>query len=371
MSGYKRKSERKLVFTEDILREVREKIERGQSKRSVAESLNIPESTLRKRLKAGTIPRSLGRFYNIFTRELDESLAEHCRHLDVRFYGLTKRELGRMAYDLAEKNNLDHRFNKEKKTASKKWVENFARRHQLSLRQPEKTSLARAAGFNRVQVQRFYDNLREVITKYGFVGRQIYNMDETGLQTVPNKLPRVYAQKGKKTVGKIVSAERGQTVTAVCCMSASGSYVAPAFIFPRKRQKPELMDGAPDDSLQLVSDSGYMNSDLFVTWLQHFVKMAKPSKNDPALIILDNHSSHLSLSAIELARENGIVLLSLPPHTSHRMQSLDTGFFGPLKKAYATACDNWQVSNIGRAITQFQVARIFCTAYMKVASIES
>ncbi|XP_021190041.3 uncharacterized protein LOC110376038 [Helicoverpa armigera] len=275
-----------------------------------------------------------------------------------------------MAYDLAEKNNLDHRFNKEKKTASKKWVENFARRHQLSLRQPEKTSLARAAGFNRVQVQRFYDNLREVITKYGFVGRQIYNMDETGLQTVPNKLPRVYAQKGKKTVGKIVSAERGQTVTAVCCMSASGSYVAPAFIFPRKRQKPELMDGAPDDSLQLVSDSGYMNSDLFVTWLQHFVKMAKPSKNDPALIILDNHSSHLSLSAIELARENGIVLLSLPPHTSHRMQSLDTGFFGPLKKAYATACDNWQVSNIGRAITQFQVARIFCTAYMKVASIE-
>ncbi|VVC90557.1 unnamed protein product [Leptidea sinapis] len=41
------------------------------------------------------------------------------------------------------------------------------------------------------------------------------------------------------------------------------------------------------------------------------------------------------------------------------MQSLDTGFFGPLKKAYAVACDNWQVSNPGRG-----------TAYLKVGSIE-
>ncbi|CAK1578971.1 unnamed protein product [Parnassius mnemosyne] len=370
MSSYKRKSDRKLVFTEEILKDAKERIRRGQSQRSVAESLNVPESTLRKRLKAGTVPCSLGRFSNVFTPELDSNLAEHCRRLDLCFYGLTKKELGRVAYDLANKNGLNHRFNNDKKEASKKWVENFARRHNFSLRQPEKTSLARAAGFNRVQVQRFYDNLKQVLTTFKFVGRQIFNMDETGLQTVPNKLPKVYAKKGKKIVGKVVSAERGQTVTAVCCMGATGIFVPPALIFPRKRQKPELMDGAPEDSLQLVSDSGYMNSDLFIIWLNHFIKMVKPSKDEPALLILDNHSSHLSLQAIELARDHRVVLLSLAPHTSHRMQSLDTGFFGPLKKAYAVACDNWQVSNPGRAITQYQVARLFGTAYLKVGSID-
>ncbi|CAG4991639.1 unnamed protein product [Parnassius apollo] len=151
-------------------------------------------------------------------------------------------------------------------------------------------------------------------------------MDETGLQTVPNKLPKVYAKKGKKIVGKVVSAERGQTVTAVCCMGATGIFVPPALFFPRKLQKPELMYGAPEDSLQLVSDSGYMNSDLFIIWLNHFIKMVKPSKDEPALLILDNHSSHLSLQAIELARDHRVVLLSLAPHTSHRTQSLDTGF---------------------------------------------
>lgn len=370
MGKYKRKSDKKLVFTEEIMKEVRERKAKGQSTRSIADSLNIPEATLRKRLKAGTIPETLGRFKSVFNAELAASLAEHCRLLDARFYGVTKKDLGRFAYELAEKNGLNHRFNQEKKRASKHWVESFASKHQLSLRQPEKTSLARAAGFNRAQVQIFYNNLKEIMRKYEIVGRQIFNMDETGLQTVPNKLPKVYAKTGKKIVGKIVSAERGQTVTAVCCMSASGVYVPPALIFPRKRQKLELMDGAPEDSLLLVSDSGYMNSDLFVQWLKHFIEMVRCSKDLLVLLILDNHSSHLSLEAIELARENGVILLSLPPHTSHRLQSLDTGFFGPLKKAYAVACDNWQTSNPARAITQFQVARLFGTAYSRVASIE-
>ncbi|VVC90558.1 unnamed protein product, partial [Leptidea sinapis] len=108
MSSYKRKSDRKLVFTEKILKDAKERIRRGQSQRSVAGNSN---------------------------------LAEYCRRLDSCFYGLTKKELGRVAYDLANKNGLNHRFNNDKKEASKKWVENFARRHNFSLRQPEKTSL--------------------------------------------------------------------------------------------------------------------------------------------------------------------------------------------------------------------------------------
>lgn len=53
-------------------------------------------------------------------------------------------------------------------------------------------------------------------------------MDETGISTVPKKI----SLKGKKNVNKIVSGERGQTITAVCCVSATGNYVPPAFIFP-------------------------------------------------------------------------------------------------------------------------------------------
>lgn len=38
------------------------------------------------------------------------------------------------------------------------------------------------------------------------------------------------------------------------------------------------------------------------------------------MLVLDGHVSHTgSLRAVELAAEHGVVMLSLPPHCSHRM----------------------------------------------------
>ena len=50
------------------------------------------------------------------------------------------------------------------------------------------------------------------------------------------------------------------------------------------------------------------------------------------------HDSHMTdknkLAAIEMAREARAVIVSLPPHTTHRLQPLDVAFFGPLWKYY-------------------------------------
>ena len=129
-------------------------------------------------------------------------------------------------------------------------------------------------------------------------------MDETGLSTVPNKSHKIYAFKGKRTVSKIVSAERGQLTTAVVCMSAGGVWAPPGLIFARKRMKEELFYGAPPGTLKLISDSGYMNTELFITWLKHFRDFVKPTETDPAILILDNYISHCFLEAIMYAREN-------------------------------------------------------------------
>lgn len=64
----------------------------------------------------------------------------------------------------------------------------------------------------------------------------MYNMDESGFSTVPNKAPKVISIQGKRFFNKISSAERGIDVTVVCAMSASGNYVPLAIIFPAWRQ---------------------------------------------------------------------------------------------------------------------------------------
>ena len=132
--------------------------------------------------------------------------------------------------------------------------------------------------------------------RHHFGPHQIFNMDETGVSTVPNRLPKIVSQKGKKTVNKIVSGERGITTTVVCSMSAAGNFIPPVIIFRRKRMKDELMDQAPAGSLGLCrpNDSGYMNSDVFPEFLRHFQRHSHPTEERPMLLIMDNRQPRFS-----------------------------------------------------------------------------
>lgn len=60
----------------------------------------------------------------------------------------------------------------------------------------------------------------------------------------------------------------------------------------------------------------------------------------PILLILDGHGSHLTDRMIELAIEHDIHLYCLPPHTTHRLQPLDVGVFGPLQRRWEERCDD-------------------------------
>ena len=275
-----------------------------------------------------------------------------------------------LAFEFAERNNVNHTFNKITKLAGKNWIAGFCNRNNLRLCSAEKCSLGRAVGFNKVQSHRFFENLKTVLEDKKFPPHRIFNMDESGLSTVSNNTPKVILRKGKRHVGKVVSADRGQNVTVVCSMSPTGIYVPPAIIFPRKRMNDDLYRDAPEGSLPLISDTGYMNTELFIDWLNHFSKHVKPCEEDPVLLILDNHISHCSLDAVMLCRNSFITLLSLPPHASHIMQPLDKGFFGPLKNSFSIEYDNWMVSNPGRAITQREISSLFRPSYEKVSTIE-
>ena len=100
------------------------------------------------------------------------------------------------------------------------------------------------------------------------------------------------------------------------------------------------------------------------------MSVAKPSPQEKHIIILDGHHSHKSLAAIEYARENGIEMITLPPHSTHKMQPLDKAFFFPLKTAYNKACNAWMSSNKGKRISMYQIAELFGSAYNSCATVE-
>lgn len=58
----------------------------------------------------------------------------------------------------------------------------------------------------------------------------------------------------------------------------------------------------------------------------------------PILLIYDGHKSHETIALRERAEQHNVHLFCLPPHTTHRLQPLDVGCFGPLQRAWQKRC---------------------------------
>ena len=179
------------------------------------------------------------------------------------------------------------------------------------------------------------------------------------------------AKKGVKQIGRISSAERGVSVTMCCCINAIGNALPPVYIFPRVHFKNYMLKDATAGSLGLAYPSWWMTGDLFAETLGHFIKFIKISKSNPGLLLMDNHISHLSIEAIDMAKENGLCLLTFPPHFSHKLQPLDIGVYGPFKRYYSSFCDSWMTSNPGKPLSIYEVAELSGHAFHKAFTIEN
>ena len=137
----------------------------------------------------------------IIPAKLEDDLAKYLQSCSTINHGMTTIETRKLAYSFAIANQITVPSSwTNKESASEDWMSGFMKRNKsLSIRKPEKTSQARAAGFNKPVVSIFYDKLSEVCSRYNFQAHEIYNADESGNQTVMQP-PNVIATKGTKQV---------------------------------------------------------------------------------------------------------------------------------------------------------------------------
>ena len=236
----------------------------------------------------------------------------------------------------------------------------------LRLRKADGLAQSRANAVNSVNIKNYFVLLEKTLEeKESFnCPNRIYNMDESGLPLDHNP-SKVIAMKGARKVHCRTSGNKMQ-ITILACANAAGTVIPPMVVFQGKRLNPEWTKGEVPCTLYGMSDKGWTDMELFSYWLKDlFIPSIPPAR--PVLLLLDGHSSHYDPETIRYAASHGVVILCLPPHTTHVSQPLDVSFFKPLKMYWYDTCHRY----MGRVVTKFQFSSLFSTAWYKATRPEN
>ncbi|KAJ8894599.1 hypothetical protein PR048_007263 [Dryococelus australis] len=235
-------------------------------------------------------------------------------------------------YSVANEVDIPNKWS-EIEMASTERLSGFLKTHpSLFQRTAEATSPARATASTDITLRSFTTTWRS------FEAHEVWIIDEIGVTTV-QRPSKVVAVNGIKHVDAISSRERGELVTLVFALSVSGNSIPPPVRFPRKIYKSHFISSGRPGSIGAATMSGWVTHVEFSQFVQHFVRHTRCSREHPDLLILDNHSSHISFSVMSFCKDNGVVLLSFALHTSRKLQPLDLSVYGPFKKFLNAACD--------------------------------
>ncbi|XP_018571176.1 uncharacterized protein LOC108910910 [Anoplophora glabripennis] len=333
-------------------------VRNGSAIKRAAQQFHVPyPESLWDKLKQGPSNSRLGR-KTILSSEEERAIAEYIKLLAKSFYGISSTELRRACFEYVEVNNIRHPFNTEKKIAGRDWYYGFLKRNSdITVRTPEPISLNRINAFNKTEVNLFFSNLEIVYEKFKFGPEKIDNVNETGITTV-------------HVPGKILAGKGLRRCGAITRTNSDSNYIPPLFIYPRQRLPGHFSKDGPLGSIYKCSKSGWITEDIFLEWLEHFTKFIRCDSDNPVLLVMDKDISHTSYKVYKFCKAHVIVVVSLPPHTSHRLQPLDFTFFSPLKTAYNNECSTYLKTNTFAKILQEDIAMLFARSYNRVATIE-
>jgi hypothetical protein len=141
-------------------------------------------------------------------------------------------------------------------------------------------------------------------------------------------------------------------ISLLACICADGTALPPALIYTGEShdlQDTWVEDLGDETAYFAASDNGWSCDDLGLQWLlkvfeRHTKTKAGRSKR---LLIVDGHSSHVNIKFLDTADRLRIIVHIMPPHSTHRLQPLDVGLFGPLSTAYNNALNNLMHRSLG------------------------
>ena len=324
-----------------LLQAVEAVVKHGLSLNKAAKIFNIPFGTLRNHVICPNMKIG-GGTNTVLSAEEEDHLAHALVYLSECGQPQGRRALKEMVSSFMLSLERPNPF--KNNIPGKAWILGFESRNRavLTKRKPEILTVARSKALTSGVVDKFFEMWEDVVMRNSLheePGR-VFNCDETGLNTNPVH-EKVYVGRGSKDA-YMKTPNCGKTMFSVLfCSSATGQYLPPFTVYKSKNLYDTWTKGGPKDAGYGCSESGWMQDFNFESWFMSMFVPFVSEYSKPVLLTFDGHNSHLTYNTVKKAMENGIILLCLPPNTSHALQPLDVGVFKSVKANWRIILADW------------------------------
>jgi hypothetical protein len=299
-----------------------------RSERRAAAVYKVPRSTIQGR-RAGARPQRDCEPKSKRLTKLEEEVIVH-RVLDESLRGVPPSKAH--VRDMADRLLRERGGN----PTGKNWVDNFIKRTpELRTRWSRPYDRQRAACEDPAVIRPWFSLVQSMKAKYGIADEDTWNFDESGFMM--GKISSQLVVTGSEKSGKQKKLQPGdrEWVTLVQGVAATGRIIPPFLIFAGKVLISSWFTGLPRNWVVTVSPTGWTNNDVALAWLKHFDAHTKATSTGVyRLLIIDGHDSHCSIEFQDYCKENKIITLCMPPHSSHLLQPLDVVPYSLLKRHY-------------------------------------
>ena len=232
---------------------------------------------------------------------------------------------------------------KEKqRTVTKGWIKSFLSRHkELKYSKAIVTEIVRKDALTISNLEPFYDLYGGLYNDPAYDHRLIFNLDETSVNFTDKYCAKVIARQSDPQL-ILGRPDRTPSCTLVFCIAAIGPALTSTLLWPQVNVPKELEELRVHNIYIYANSSGWQTKSSFEHLMLHIYipemirrrsQIGAERKN--ILLLLDGHSSRISLAIILTCIRYNITILVLPAHSSSLTQPNDRGVNSVFKSWFA------------------------------------
>ena len=250
---------------------------------------------------------------------------------------------------------------------SRSWFDRFANDHkdEFQYRTLKNHPISRASAEDPTVIEKWFkEELLPLYQRYNITSpQQVLAMDETGFIDNAELHSSTKYMLSENVEKRIEERQPSYHYTVLHICTALGITLPPVTMFEGKRERAEMLEGAPEGTLYTFQQRGYAEASMMSEIVRHIIKYHHIPEhvpiagelhddrvwNDPdqalnvdttltrrahTILIMDNASVHYCEEAMLLAKQAHIHICFLPPNLTHILQVSDLSCFALLKKKW-------------------------------------